>query len=160
VQTVIKGSKSGDWSVGGDGVVRSGGIALQDGEFALETVVEGGGDGGRATAALPGGGYVVLDTTRTPELEAEGLARDVVRAVQQARREAGLDVSDRIRLTLATDEAVWPAVVAHQEMVMTETLAAQFGSSGRLEDLPAGDGVLETTAGDGLAVRVKVERAR
>ncbi len=158
VQTVIKGSKSGDWSVAADGTVTSGGIALQDGEFSLETVVDSGGDESRATAVLPSGGYVVLDTTRTPELEAEGLARDVVRAVQQARRDAGLDISDRIRLTVSADEAVWSAVVAHQALVMSETLAVQFGSSGNLETLPAGDGVVEATAGDGLAVRVKVER--
>jgi isoleucyl-tRNA synthetase len=158
VQTVIKGSKSGDWSVAADGAVTSGGILLQEGEFALETVVEGGGDESRATAALPSGGYVVLDTTLTPELESEGLARDVVRAVQQARRDAGLDISDRIRLTVAADQAVWQAVVAHQQMVMTETLATQFGSSGSTSDLPSDDGVLEATAGDGLAVRVKVER--
>ena len=43
---------------------------------------------------------------------------------------------------------------------MAETLAAQFGSSGSLEALPRGDGVVEATAGDGLAVRVKVERDR
>ena len=48
---------------------------------------------------LPSGGFVVLDTAVTPELAAEGLARDLVRAVQQARRDAGLDVSDRIALT-------------------------------------------------------------
>ena len=53
-----------------------------------------------AVAFLDGGGFVVLDTVTTPELEAEGLARDVVRAVQQARRDADLDVSDRIALTL------------------------------------------------------------
>ena len=159
VQAVIKGSKSGDWSVSADGVVTSGGIALQDGEFALETVVEGGADDARATAVLPGGGYVVLDTTRTPELEAEGLARDVIRAIQQARRDAGLDISDRIRLTVSAEGGVWEALVAHQQLVMSETLAVQFGSSGRLETLPAGDGVFEATAGDGLAVRVKVERA-
>jgi isoleucyl-tRNA synthetase len=158
VQQAIKGSKSGDWSVADDGTVTTGGIPLQEGEFALETVVDGH-DASRATAALAGSGYVVLDTTRTPELDAEGLARDVVRAVQQARREAGLHVSDRIRLTLASDEAVWQAVVAHQQMVVAETLATQFGSSGRMGDLPAGDGVLETTAGDGLGLRVKVERA-
>ena len=62
-----------------------------------------GGDAARstATAALPGStGLVVLDTAVTPELAAEGIARDVVRVVQQARRDAGLDVSDRITLTL------------------------------------------------------------
>jgi isoleucyl-tRNA synthetase len=158
VQTVIKGSKSGDWSVAADGTVTSGGIALQDGEFSLETVVDSAGDESRATAVLPSGGYLVLDTTRTPELEAEGLARDVVRAVQQARRDAGLDISDRIRLTVSADEAVWQAVVAHQALVMAETLAVQFGSSGTVTTLPTGDGVVEATAGDGLAVRVKVER--
>ena len=54
-----------------------------------------------ATGMLPGGGFVVLDTAVTPELAAEGLARDLVRAVQQARRDAGLDVSDRISLTIS-----------------------------------------------------------
>jgi isoleucyl-tRNA synthetase len=54
---------------------------------------------------LSRGGFVILDTTVTPELAAEGLARDVVRAVQQARRDAGLEVSDRISLQLAGDDA-------------------------------------------------------
>ena len=58
-------------------------------------------DGAGATATLPGGGFILLDTAVTPELAAEGLARDVIRAVQQARRTAGLDVSDRIGLTIA-----------------------------------------------------------
>ncbi len=113
----------------------------------------------QAIGVLTGGGFALLDTTLTPELEAEGLARDVVRAVQQARREAGLDVSDRIRLTVAADEAVWSAVVAHQDTVMAETLAVQFGSAGSVDALPSGDGVMETTVGDGLPLRVKVERA-
>ena len=81
-----------------------------------------------------------------------------MRAVQQARRDAGLDISDRIRLTVAAEPAVWDAVVTHQQFVMSETLAVQFGSAGELAALPVGDGVLEATAGDGLGVRVKVER--
>ena len=48
-----------------------------------------------------GGGFALLDTATTPELEAEGLARDIIRAVQDTRKAAGLDVSDRIRLGLA-----------------------------------------------------------
>ena len=71
-----------------------------------------------ATAALPGGaGLVVLDTVVTPELAAEGIARDLVRVVQQARRDAGLDVSDRITLTLELPDAVRSAVEPHLEFV-------------------------------------------
>ena len=91
----------GDWSVDEDGAVIAGGIALLEGEYTLQTVVaDADPDDQRAVAMLPGGGFVILDTAVTPELAAEGLARDVVRAVQQARRDAGLEVSDRIALTL------------------------------------------------------------
>jgi isoleucyl-tRNA synthetase len=65
----------------------------------------------------------VLDTTVTPELAAEGLARDLVRAVQQARRDAGLDVSDRITLSIAGPADVVAAAQAHQELIAGETLA-------------------------------------
>ena len=53
-------------------------------------------DGQSALALLADGGFVILDTATTPELEAEGLARDIVRAVQDARKAAGLEVGDRI----------------------------------------------------------------
>ena len=66
----------------------------------LETA-QADGESTTALALLPGGGFVLLDTVTTPELEAEGLARDVIRAVQDTRKAAGLDVSDRIRLDLA-----------------------------------------------------------
>ncbi|KGN34730.1 isoleucyl-tRNA synthase [Knoellia sinensis KCTC 19936] len=160
VQTAIKGSKFGDWSVAEDGTVVSGGLELVEGEYALETVVEGGeeGVGSRATAVLPGGGFVVLDTEVTPELAAEGLARDVIRAVQQARRDAGLDVSDRISLTVTGSQAVWEATVAHQALIVEETLATQFGSAPQLDALALGDGVSEADLSDGEKVRIAVKK--
>ena len=158
VQTAIKGSKSGDWSVAEDGTVTSGGLELVEGEYSLETVVEGGGESSRATAVLPGGGFVVLDTEVTPELAAEGLARDVIRAVQQARREAGLDVSDRISLTVTGSQVVWEATVAHQALIVEETLATQFGSAPQLDAIPAGNGATDATVGDGEAVRILVTK--
>ncbi|WP_375431420.1 isoleucine--tRNA ligase [uncultured Friedmanniella sp.] len=130
VQTAIKGSKSGDWSVAEDGTLTAGGIALVEGEYTLTTVVaEADPADARAVAMLPGGGFVILDTAVTPELAAEGLARDVVRAVQQARRSAGLEVSDRIRLTLGGGAELVAAVQAHAELICTETLAASLDVS-------------------------------
>ena len=120
VQQVIKASKSGDWSVSAEGVVVAGGIELQDGEYTLETTLA---DGHEASALLPGGGFVVLDTTITADLEAEGVARDVVRAIQQARRDAGLEVTDRIRLSLTAEPAVVAAVETHRELIAGEALA-------------------------------------
>jgi isoleucyl-tRNA synthetase len=164
VQVAIKGSKSGDWSVAQDGTVTAGGLVLVEGEYALETVVaadDGASDSlhgsSRATGVLPHNGFVVLDTTVTPELAAEGLARDVIRAVQQARREMGLDVSDRISLTLSGDDDVWAATVAHKDLIMLETLSVQFGSAGPAHALPEGQGV-GATVGDNQPIRILVTK--
>ncbi|HXH81236.1 isoleucine--tRNA ligase [Nocardioides sp.] len=122
VQLAIKGSKSGDWSLAEDGTLTAGGLVLTDGEFSLETVAaDTGAD--TATGVLPGGGFVVLDTALTPELEAEGVARDLVRSVQQARREAGLDVSDRIALTVSGPPSTLEAARTHETLLAQETLA-------------------------------------
>src|SRR4029453_13238292 len=78
VQNVIKAVKAGDWSLV-DGRPVAAGVALEDGEYELKLVAAD----AEHSVPLPGGeGVVVLDTTVTPELAAEGLARDVVRVVQ------------------------------------------------------------------------------
>jgi isoleucyl-tRNA synthetase len=105
VQTVIKAARAGDWSEQ-DGVVVAGGVPLQPGEYdlVLETATTDG-SSDAALALLAGGGFVLLDTATTPALEAEGLARDVVRSVQDTRKAAGFDVSDRITLGLVFADA-------------------------------------------------------
>ncbi len=159
VQQAIKGSKSGDWSVAEDGTVTSGGIALVEGEYALETVVSDEGSGGYATAMLPGGGFVVLATEVTPELAVEGVARDLVRAVQQARRDAGLEVTDRIALAVSGAETVQQAARVHRELIMGETLARTLDVLGSAGDLAQGDGVTDAEIGDRLPVRIRVSKA-
>ena len=119
-QKVIRAVKAGDWSADEDGTVTAAGITLLPGEFSEKLVAADPDE----TAALPGStGLVVLDTVVTPELGAEGTARDVVRVVQQARRDAGLDVSDRIALVLDGPEPVLAAVRAHEAFVAGEVLA-------------------------------------
>ncbi len=157
VQQVIAGSKRGDWSVSAGGELVCAGVPLTEGEYTLETVVDEQAGSGNASAMLSGGGFVVLDTKVTPELESEGIARDIVRVVQQARKQASLDVSDRISLTVTGDLPMWDAVLAHRGLITTETLAAQFGFAPDLEALPA-EGSLSATVGDGLPIRVAVSR--
>ena len=124
VQGVIKASRRGDWSHEPDGVT-CGGVPLVDGEYELATVVDGS-DDGSLIARLPGGGFVRLDATVTPALEAEGWARDAIRQVADARREADLDVSDRIALTLTAASARARALVAHRDLIARETLATDL----------------------------------
>ncbi|MDN4483765.1 isoleucine--tRNA ligase [Demequina lignilytica] len=126
VQAAIRGSKTGDWSeVAGE--VVSGGIALVEGEYEVATVIgSGADDAAEAASVLPAGGFVLIDTAITPELEAEGYARDVVRAIQDERKNAGLNVADRIVLTLTVPADRVGAVEAHRELITGETLAVEL----------------------------------
>jgi len=123
VQQVIQAAKAGDWSAEGDSVV-VGGIALEAGEYELELTAS---SEDSAIAFLPSGGFVILDTQLTPELAAEGLARDIVRAIQDTRKAAGLDVSDRITLAItgASQEDL-DALETFEEMISQETLALEI----------------------------------
>jgi isoleucyl-tRNA synthetase len=94
---------------------------------------------------------VALDLTLDDELLREGLAREVVHAVQNARKEAGLDVEDRISLTLGGDDDLLAAVRAHEEYVTGETLATS---------LDLGDGASGSEAQiEGRELRIAVSRA-
>ncbi|RKR74603.1 isoleucine--tRNA ligase [Frondihabitans australicus] len=149
VQQVIPAAKKGDWQPSGENVV-VGGVELLPGEFTLELTVA---DEAGALSFVGDGGFVLLDTATTPELEAEGLARDVIRAVQQARRDAGLDVSDRIRLALGVDAVSEAAVEAHRDLITGETLTLSLETDLYLS---APDGAVPV--GDGGTITVKVAK--
>jgi isoleucyl-tRNA synthetase len=120
VQQVIGAAKSGDWTVAGD-TVTVGGFELLEGEYEL--VLEAA-DPASAIAFLGDGGFVILDTETTPELESEGLARDIIRAIQDTRKAAGLEVSDRITLEIRGSSADdIAALEAFAETIAGETLS-------------------------------------
>jgi isoleucyl-tRNA synthetase len=166
VQEVIRAVKAGDWSTaagaadgtvgagadGGDAGVIAGGVALQPGEYELRLTAAD----PDSTAALPGSdGLIALNTVVTPALAAEGTARDVVRVIQQARRDLGLDVSDRIALVVGADEPTAAAVRAHADFIAGETLATSLTVVGAAEVAAE-----PQPAGDGGEVRVSLSAAR
>jgi isoleucyl-tRNA synthetase len=132
-QKVLRAVKEGNWSQAADGTVTVGDRTLAPDEFTLNLE-----PADRATArSLPDNrGVVVLDVAVTPALEAEGLARDVVRLVQVARRDAGLHVSDRIHLVLdpGDHDDVRAAVETHAEWIKAETLAGELVVAGPISD--------------------------
>lgn len=149
VQKVIKAVKAGDWTTTADGTVVAAGIELREGEYERRLVAKD----AEAASELPGGsGVLVLDTEVTAELAQEGLARDLVRVVQQARRDAGLEVSDRISLTVDAAEEVVTAARTHEEFLAGETLATEV----RYDTVAEG---FEGTVGDGMKVVVSVARS-
>ena len=156
VQRVIQAAKAGDWSEV-DGVVIAGGTALVEGEYELDLVADLTNEAEDAAPTqmigiLPSGGFLILDARVSPELAAEGLARDVIRQVQQARKDAGLDVSDRIQLVLKGSDAVAAAVNTHADLIKSETLTVEFDAQ---VASVSGDAV---AVGDGEAVEISVAK--
>ncbi|MFD9705293.1 isoleucine--tRNA ligase [Lentzea sp. NPDC059081] len=130
-------------------------VALADGEATV-------GPDDVVVTEVPRSGWVVesqrgvtiaLDVEVSPELAAEGTARDLVRVVQVARREAGFEISDRIDLVIAAGPEVRASVAAHEAFIAQETLAVSVTLA---DSLPGGSA---GTAGDGWDVTVQVTKA-
>ena len=130
-QKVIRAAKSGDFVINDDSSVTVGGVALLAGEFEIQTKP----NDAERTRVLPSkAGVVSLDTDTDPELEAEGLARDVVREVQRARKEANFDVTDRIRINIEVtddhDTSVADAIRKHLTAISSQVLATEIVLNG------------------------------
>ena len=140
---LFKAQKAGEWELTEEGTVRFPGVLLDGAPleltgdmFSVSTSVDAA--EGQVADVLASGTFVVLDTELTPELEAEGYARDVVRAVQDERKNAGLHIADRIDLSLTVPADHVADVEAWRDMIAAETLALS----------------VEIEAGDKLEVRV------
>ena len=151
VQKVIRAAKEGFWTEQ-DGVVTADGVALEPHEYDLVLETSGRPEG-EALALVPMGGFMLLDTVTTPELEAEGMARDAIRVVQEARKNAGLDVSDRIVLALNVSAENAVALQQHADLIAGETLAVGLAvqATDEIDELAEsigspGDGVFRTSA--------------
>jgi isoleucyl-tRNA synthetase len=148
MQVVLTDARAGKWKKLPDGAVEVARNRIEPNEFELRFAAREGYD----AASFDGNaGVVVLDVTVDADLEREGLARDFIRLVQVARKDAGFNVADRIRVEVTTGDAAWAAIAAHLETVQQETLAVACDrtvrtpsgtvSQGKLGDEPIAIGV-------------------
>jgi isoleucyl-tRNA synthetase len=102
-----------------DGRVLVGDWTLEPGEFELRARAREG------FAVTDGDGFAVaLDTEITPELQLEGVVRDVIRTIQKMRQDSGFEVTDRIRITFPENDGdVGRAFAEHGDWIAAETLA-------------------------------------
>jgi isoleucyl-tRNA synthetase len=153
MKSVLAAAKAGQWTRDADGSVTVAGHRLAGDEFTLRLVPKA----GVACQALASGEMiVVLDFALTPQLEQEGVARDLVRAIQQARRDAGLAVSDRIRLALGLAPAQREAARAFAAYIAENVLASALDLDEAVDT--AGMHVSEAKLDEG-SVRIALAKA-
>lgn len=127
---LFKAQKTGQWHEEGEMVVfpevliAGKPVTLSGDQFSLSTTVEV--EAGQVATVLGDGAVVVLDTEITPELEAEGYARDLVRSIQDERKSQDLHVSDRIELVLEVPADKVQSAQAHAPMIAHEVLATEL----------------------------------
>lgn len=145
LREIIPAVKQGAYEISGDKLV-VGAHTLNADEFENRLTVLPGITG----AALPDNtAVIVLDTEMNAELVAEGLANDALRFIQDSRKAAGLDVSDRIKLTYNADPALAAAIDAHRARIMSDALVVE---------MTRGDGEYETQI-EGYAITIGIQKA-
>jgi isoleucyl-tRNA synthetase len=151
MKEVARAAKEGRWTLDGDGTLKISGQSLVPGEFELQYAPREG-----KTAAHNREILVVMDTTITEDLRCEGYARELVRAVQDLRKQAGYEVDDRIVLFFDSEDArIRETFAANGDYVREETLSADL-QAGRSEVDQSADLELES----GCSVWVGIRRHR
>jgi isoleucyl-tRNA synthetase len=154
MKAVLEAAKAGAWKKLPDGAVEVAGTRIEKDEYELRFRAKEGID---AASFAGSAGVVALDTFVDEGLAREGIARDFIRLVQVARKDAGFAISDRIHIEVAAGKDAEAAIRAHQDMVKGETLALS------IDFVPAPSGAVSTPSLQDekvtLGVRV-AERAR
>jgi len=148
VQAVMKAARAGEWTDNGDGTAIVAGFLLSGDEFELTLQSK---DEDTSAAVRTNDAIVVLDVEITPELRIEGHARAIVRALNQLRKDQGLSVSDRISVSIESDDdEMRQAILTHRDTIAGEVLATtlEFGPGTKILDV------------DGRPVRVSIDRSR
>jgi isoleucyl-tRNA synthetase len=124
MKEISAAANQGNWEKIDDKTIKIGDITLGEGDFEIKLIAKD----QESSAALPTNDCVVkLDINVTKELEEEGIARDIIRMIQQNRKEADLDVSDRIKISFFSQNKQFTDVVKlHNSHIKEQTLANEI----------------------------------
>jgi isoleucyl-tRNA synthetase len=152
VGRIMAAVRTGDWSLTDDGGALVGGIVLAPDEFTLTARARPGHE-----IADEGDLLVALDTEVDADLASEGLAREVAHRLQNLRKAAGLEISDRIEVAVVAAPDVATQLEPHRSWLADETLATRLaiGPEADLGEATAS----EEMAVDGTDLRIMLRRA-
>lgn len=130
VQELIQKGKAGEFTALKDGIIEIAGERLSLGEYETGYLTA---DGVEAEASATA--VVLLDTEITSELATEGMAREIIRAIQELRKSSGFEISDRITVNWDTeDEIVQTALTQFENKISSEVLANSIGKKSLSEE--------------------------
>lgn len=126
IKEITGASKSGDWKKISEKEIEIAGVILEGDDFELKLATKNNDEKKFAIAALPTNDYLVqLDIEVTRDLEDEGIARDIIRAIQQNRKDADLNISDHISLEIFSADPRIPEVTQKFESYIKEQVLAR-----------------------------------
>lgn len=125
VKDIIAASKNNLWSIEG-GLLQIGGVELTQEEYEIKLIAN---DPKASKTLSKENGLVIVTLAISRELYLEGLARDIIRLIQQARKNAELDVADHIQLVLSTEASdLTEAIALYSELIEEQTLSKIYAA--------------------------------
>lgn len=128
IKEITTSAKSGDWKKISENEIAIAGVNLVDDEFELKLDVKNVDEKKFAIQPLASNDYLIsLDIEVTKELEDEGIARDIVRAIQQNRKDANLDISNHIKLQIfSSNERILQVAKSFENYIKQQVLADEL----------------------------------
>ncbi len=147
IKEITGAAKSGEWKKISEKEIEISGVKLVDDEFEIKLMTKNQDEKKFALQALPTNDYLVqLDIEVTKDLEDEGIARDIIRAIQQNRKDANLDISNRIKLQISSsnprilevaknfENYIKEQVLGDELKCVSEKISAKFSFENKLDD--------------------------
>jgi len=139
VKEIMAAANKGEWQKIADNKIQISGVFLIDDDFELKLIAKNNDDKNQAIAPLASNDCLVcLDINITQELLEEGISRDIIRAIQQTRKDADLDISDRIKIAIFSEnKMILQAAEKFADFIKDQVLASQISLAKSVAEVKA-----------------------